>query len=69
MRKKCAYALIGATGVAGVSAHQKNKRGTPGDPFGIVGRGTHNIKSLRESIIVMMPQWESAQPVVAEKWM
>jgi len=68
MRKKCAFALIGATGVAGVSAHQKNKRGTLGDPFGIVGKGTPYIKSLRKSIIVMMPQWESEQPVVAEKW-
>jgi hypothetical protein len=69
MRKKCAYALIGATGVAGVSAHQKNRRGTLGDPFDTVGKGNSNIKSLRESIIVRMSQWESEQPVVAEKWM
>ena len=69
MRKKCAYALIGATGVIGVSALQKNKRGTLGDPFDNVGGGSSNRKSLRESIMVMMSQWESEQPVVAMKWM
>ena len=30
MRKKCAYALIGATGVTGEGAHLKTRRGNPG---------------------------------------
>jgi hypothetical protein len=69
MRKKCAQALIGATGVAGVSAHQQNKRGTLGDPFDNAERGNFSIKSLQETIIVEMSQWKSGQLVVAMKWM
>ena len=69
MRKKCAKALIEASGVIGMSAHQKTRRGTLVYPLDSVGGGTSSIKSLRKSIIVLMSQWESAQLIIAMKWM
>ena len=68
MRKKCANALVGATGVIGEGAHQRTRRGTLGSPNDNAQGGSLSMKALTESITSMSSNWMAEQSVVAMKW-